>query len=133
MTDQPLIYSCSGCSSAAQLANHLAIRMDRAGAAEMSCLAGLGGDVKPLVALAKSGRPIVMLDGCGIQCGRRTLARHGIEADLHWNLSRLGVKKEKHADFDRQDAARHEPALRMAIAQIKPSRERSLQRRRGEK
>ena len=46
MTDQPLIYSCSGCSSAAQLANHLAIRMDRAGAAEMSCLAGLGGDVK---------------------------------------------------------------------------------------
>ena len=107
--------------------------MDRAGAAEMSCLAGLGGDVKPLVSLAKSGRTIVMLDGCGIQCGRHTLARHGIEADLHWNLSRLGVKKEKHADFDRQDAARHEPALRMAIAQIKPSRERSLPRRRGEK
>ena len=27
----PLVYSCSGCSSAAQLANHLALRLDRAG------------------------------------------------------------------------------------------------------
>jgi uncharacterized metal-binding protein len=32
-----------------QLANHLALRIDRTGAAEMSCIAGLGGDVKPLV------------------------------------------------------------------------------------
>ncbi|MCM2338040.1 MAG: putative zinc-binding protein, partial [Lysobacter sp.] len=25
----PLVYSCSGCSSAAQMANHLALRLDR--------------------------------------------------------------------------------------------------------
>ena len=42
---RPLIYSCSGCSSAAQLANHVAVRLDRAGVAEMSCIAGVGGDV----------------------------------------------------------------------------------------
>ena len=29
----PLVYSCSGCSSAAQLANHVALRLDRAGVA----------------------------------------------------------------------------------------------------
>ena len=29
----PLVYSCSGCSSAAQLANHVAVRMDRKGVA----------------------------------------------------------------------------------------------------
>lgn len=62
--DKPLIYACSGCSSAAQMANHLALRMDRGRRAEMSCIVGLGGDVKPLVRTAKSGRPIVMLDGC---------------------------------------------------------------------
>ncbi|MCC6353379.1 MAG: hypothetical protein IT577_05805, partial [Verrucomicrobiae bacterium] len=45
----PLVYSCSGASSAAQMANHLAIRLDRMGVAEMSCAAGLGGDVGPLV------------------------------------------------------------------------------------
>ncbi|WP_258292173.1 putative zinc-binding protein, partial [Escherichia marmotae] len=31
---RPLVYSCSGCSSAAQMANHLALRLDRAGQAE---------------------------------------------------------------------------------------------------
>jgi len=58
----PLIYSCSGCSSAAQLANHVAVRLDRAGDAEMSCIVGVGGGVKPLVAVARSGRVIVALD-----------------------------------------------------------------------
>ena len=33
---RPLVYSCSGCSSAAQMANHLALRLDRAGVAEFS-------------------------------------------------------------------------------------------------
>lgn len=30
----PLVYSCSGCSSAAQMANYLAIQLDRQGDAE---------------------------------------------------------------------------------------------------
>lgn len=115
--DKPLIYSCSGCSSAAQLANHLAIRMDRRQAAEMSCIVGVGGDVKPLVRTAKSGRPIIMLDGCPLQCGRHTLARHGLKADLHWDLSKMGVRKEKHVDFDPADAARLEPKLAAQIEQ----------------
>ena len=51
----PLVYSCSGCSSAAQLANHVALQLDREGLAEMSCIAGVGGDVPSLVRLARSG------------------------------------------------------------------------------
>ena len=53
----PLVYSCSGCSSAAQMANQLAIRLDREGLAEMSCIAGVGGGVPGLVKTARSGRP----------------------------------------------------------------------------
>ncbi len=45
----PLVYSCSGCSSAAQLANHVALQLDRRGLAEMSCIAGVGGDVPYLL------------------------------------------------------------------------------------
>jgi uncharacterized metal-binding protein len=115
---KPLIYACSGCSSAAQLANHLALRMDRAARAEMSCIVGLGGDVAPLVRTAKSGRPIVMLDGCPLHCGLHTLARHGLTPDLHWDLWRFGVRKEKHVDFDPADAARLEPVLSEALAKI---------------
>ncbi len=109
--DKPLIYSCSGCSSAAQLANHLAVRMDRERRAEMSCIVGLGGDVKPLVRTAQKGRPIVMLDGCALRCGLHTLARHELRPALHWDLSRLGVTKEKHVDFRPEDAARLPPLL----------------------
>ncbi|MFC3282033.1 putative zinc-binding protein [Litchfieldella rifensis] len=36
-----LIYSCSGCSDVAQLANEVALRLDHAGVAEMSCIAGV--------------------------------------------------------------------------------------------
>ncbi|HOO09571.1 MAG TPA: putative zinc-binding protein, partial [Cyclobacteriaceae bacterium] len=61
--EKPLVYSCSGCSSAAQMANYLAIKLDRAGLAEMSCIAGVGGNVKNLVRTAKSGRKLIAIDG----------------------------------------------------------------------
>jgi uncharacterized metal-binding protein len=102
----PLVYACSGASSAAQMANHLAVRLDRLKVAEMSCIAGVGGDVKPLVKTALSGRPIIALDGCPLQCTAKILARHGLKADQHLDLSELGVKKRPHEDFDPQEAAR---------------------------
>lgn len=45
----PLVYSCSGCSNNAQLANQVAIELDREHTAEMSCIAGVGGGVMSLV------------------------------------------------------------------------------------
>lgn len=96
----PLVYSCSGCSSAAQMANHLALRLDREGLAEMSCIAGVGGDVPSLVAVAKSGRELIVLDGCPLQCAKHCLARHGLTPTRHHVLSNYGVKKRIHADFD---------------------------------
>ena len=101
----PLVYSCSGCSSAAQLANHVALRLDRAGVAEMSCIAGVGGDVSSLVRTARSGRPIIALDGCPLNCVQGCLARHGITADRHYQLQQYGVKKRRHEDFDSAQAA----------------------------
>jgi len=102
---KPLVYSCSGCSSAAQLANHVAVSLDRSGIAEMSCIAGVGGDVPHLVKIARSGRMIVALDGCPLACVRSSLARHGIQPDRHYLLNDMGVKKRYHADFDAEQAA----------------------------
>jgi uncharacterized metal-binding protein len=103
---KPLVYSCSGCSSAAQLANAVALKLDRAGIAEMSCIAGVGGDVRPLVRLARSGRPIVALDGCALACVKNSLARHGLDPSVHVLLSEQGVRKRYHADFDPVQAQR---------------------------
>ena len=100
-----LVYSCSGCSNAAQLANHVALQLDRQGLAEMSCIAGVGGDVPSLVRLARSGRPIIALDGCPLACVRNTLARHRVVPAQHHQLQQYGVKKRPHEDFDAAQAA----------------------------
>lgn len=89
----PLVYSCSGCSNVAQLANSLALRLDRACLAEMSCIAGVGGHVPALVNKAKSGRLIVALDGCPLHCVKGCLAQHGLKPDVHLTLSEFGVRK----------------------------------------
>lgn len=89
----PLVYSCSGCSNVAQLANTLALRLDRQGLAEMSCIAGVGGGVAALISMAKSGRHILALDGCPLQCVKGCLAQHAIEPDTHLILSQYGLRK----------------------------------------
>jgi len=113
----PLVYSCSGCSSAAQLANSLAIRLDRDEHAEMSCIAGVGGGVKSLVRVAQSGRPIIALDGCPLVCVEHCLGRHGVVAKHHLVLSEFGIEKKKKHLFseDETDAAyiRLKQALRI--------------------
>jgi len=101
----PLVYSCSGCSSAAQMANRMALWLDREGEAEMSCIAGVGGGVAGLVRTARSGRAIVALDGCVLHCVKACLANAGVQADLHVTLSDHGVRKRRHADFDAAEAA----------------------------
>jgi uncharacterized metal-binding protein len=105
----PLVYSCSGCSSAAQLTNALALRLDRDGEATMSCIAGVGGDVPNLVRLAASGRPIVALDGCALACVRGCLARHDITPDHHVLLHEYGVKKRYGQDPSDTDISRIYP------------------------
>ncbi|MGX5724857.1 putative zinc-binding protein [Metapseudomonas otitidis] len=96
---RPLVYSCSGCSNVAQLANTLAVRLDRAGLAEMSCIAGVGGRVAALVSKANSGRPILALDGCPLQCVRGCLDQHGVKASQHLILSKFGLRKRYGEDF----------------------------------
>jgi uncharacterized metal-binding protein len=89
------------------MANHIAVKLDRLKVAEMSCIAGVGGEVRPLVRTAKSGRPIIALDGCPLHCAAQILKRHGLQADKHYDLSKMGVKKRPHEDFDPAEAARH--------------------------
>ncbi|HMN65126.1 MAG: putative zinc-binding protein [Burkholderiaceae bacterium] len=120
----PLVYSCSGCSSAAQLANHLALRLDRAGLAEMSCIAGIGGDVPALVATARkaarAGRPVLAIDGCALACARACLHQRGLAPTEHVQLAEDGVRKSYHADFDPAQADRLYDRLAHRIAQLGP-------------
>jgi uncharacterized metal-binding protein len=93
----PLIYSCSGCSNVAQLANDMAVMANSEGIAEMSCIAGVGGNVKPLVKKARESKQIVVLDGCVLQCAKACLENAGIEPNVHIILTDYNFKKENNA------------------------------------
>lgn len=93
-TNLPLIYSCSGCSNVAQLANDIAVKVNSEGIAEMSCIAGIGGNVKPLVKKAKEGRQIIVIDGCALQCAKACLKNIDIEPKEHIILTDYNFKKE---------------------------------------
>ena len=86
------------------MANHVALELDKRGVAQMSCIAGVGGDVPSLVKIAKSGRPIIALDGCPLACVRQCLARHGVAPESYHQLNKYGVRKRFRAEFDRAQA-----------------------------
>ncbi|WP_445768729.1 putative zinc-binding protein [Rheinheimera sp.] len=102
--DKPLVYACSGCSNVAQLANDLAVVLDREGSAQMSCISGVGGKVKQLVKVAQSGRPILAVDGCPLNCVKQTLATVDVVPTWHIELTTLGYKKRDHENGDLGDA-----------------------------
>lgn len=82
------------------MANWLALRLDRLGKAEMSCIAGIGGGVEPLLRKGRSADLILGLDGCSLACVKHCLKRENLNCDLHWDLSQMGVAKKYHEDFD---------------------------------
>jgi len=115
---KPIVYSCSGCSSAAQMANYLAVRLDREEVAEMSCIAGVGGNVKKLVRTALSGRSIIVIDGCPLACAKACLNNHAVEPDVHVELTNFGVAKRQHTDFDHRQADEILEAVQIMTRQI---------------
>jgi uncharacterized metal-binding protein len=78
--------------------------MDRQGIAEMSCIAGVGGNVKSLVKKALSGRDIIAIDGCPLACTKACLANHEVTPSVHIQLADFQVRKQQHVDFDPQEA-----------------------------
>lgn len=101
----PLVYACSGCSSVAQLANQCALRLDRLGKAQMSCISGVGGGVPSLVRLAQSGRPILALDGCSLACVKACLAKAQVLPTTHLVLNLEGARKRFGTDASMQEEA----------------------------
>jgi len=60
----------------------------------MSCIAGIGGNVKKLVGPALSGRKIIAIDACPLACTKACLSNHALQPDLEMDLSRMGVSKK---------------------------------------
>ena len=88
-----IVYACSGCSDAGEIADRVARQLAREGAAQMSCLAGIGGRVKSLLLKAERAERILAVDGCPLNCAAHTLKLAGFDHFDHLELHKIGLRK----------------------------------------
>jgi uncharacterized metal-binding protein len=108
------VLACSGCSAAGELADHTARRLQRLGAAKMSCLAGVGGRIPSITAAVRNASGILMIDGCPLECGANVLRNAGFANFKQLKLHELSVRKNDAGAVDETSVARlAEAALRV--------------------
>lgn len=90
-----VIFSCSGCADVGELADQAARKLTRDGAGKMACLAGISGKVSGIVKSAEAAQSILALDGCPLDCTKKTLEIAGFTRVNHLRLSDLGFEKGK--------------------------------------
>jgi uncharacterized metal-binding protein len=100
-TPEVLVYACAGASNLGQLANEIALRLDRLGLAELACATEVGaGDGD------RTGRPVLAISGCTTSCCAAMLKRQGIEVSRSIVLAERGIAKAKHVLVDGETSER---------------------------
>jgi len=61
----------------------------------MFCLAGLGGDIQGMVQTARDADVNLVIDGCPMDCAKKTSDRHGIANYTQIKVTDLDIEKAK--------------------------------------
>lgn len=88
-----LIFSCSGGADVGELADRAARKLTRDGKGKMYCLAGVGGRVGGILKSTESASGIMVIDGCPLDCAKKTLREAGFSDFAHFRLTDLGCVK----------------------------------------
>jgi uncharacterized metal-binding protein len=90
-----LIFPCSGAADVGEISDRAARKLTVMGTGKMFCLAGIGGNISGMIASAKGADRVLAIDGCPVDCARKTLEQRGIEGFLHFRVTDLGMEKSK--------------------------------------
>ena len=90
-----LIFACSGAADVGQISDLAARQLTAESAGKMFCLAGIGGRVSGIVETTKAAAAILAIDGCPLDCARKTLEEAGFSDFEHLRLSDLDMEKGK--------------------------------------
>ncbi len=90
-----LIFACSGAADVGHISDLAARKLTAEGAGKMFCLAGIGGRVSGILASTQSAQAILAIDGCPLDCARKTLEEAGFAEFEHMRLTDLGMEKGK--------------------------------------
>jgi uncharacterized metal-binding protein len=90
-----LLYACSGGANVGEISDKAARELMFAGDGTMFCLAGLGGDIQGMVQTARDADVNLVIDGCPMDCAKKTFDRHGITNYKRIKVTDLGIEKVK--------------------------------------
>lgn len=90
-----LIFSCSGAADVGALADQAARKLNKEGAGKMFCLAGIGGRVSGIMKSTEAASSILAIDGCPLDCTKKSLEEAGFKQFNHLRLADLGFEKGK--------------------------------------
>jgi len=88
-----LIFACSGAADVGAIADQAARKLTKDGIGKMFCLAGIGGRVSGIMATTQSASKILVIDGCALNCARKTLEQAGFSTFEHLQLGEMGMEK----------------------------------------
>ena len=95
-----LIFSCSGAADVGKVSDLAARKLTADGAGKMFCLAGIGGRVSGIMETTRVATAILAIDGCPLDCAKKTLEQAEFTVFEHLRLSDLGMEKGKTAATD---------------------------------
>ena len=90
-----LIFPCSGAADVGDISDRAARHMAARGHGKMFCLAGIGGNISGMIASAKGADRVLAIDGCGLDCAKKTLEERGIHGFTHLRVTDLDMEKSK--------------------------------------
>jgi len=106
-TAKVIVYACSGASNLGQLANEIAVRLDRLGLAELACATEVATEVGAQDGDGQgASRPVLAISGCTSGCCAAMLEQHGIDVTRSVVLAERGVAKAKHVLVDEESSER---------------------------
>jgi len=93
--DVRLLFSCSGAADVGALADQAARKLTKEGAGGMACLAGIGGGVSGMIESAKAASKVLVIDGCPVDCGKKSMEKAGVSNFDYIRVTDLGLIKGK--------------------------------------
>lgn len=90
-----LIFPCSGAADVGEISDRAARSMTVKGHGKMFCLAGIGGNISGMIASARGADRVLVIDGCEVDCAKKTLEERGIHDYIHFRVTDLGMEKSK--------------------------------------
>ena len=88
-----LVFACSGAADVGAVADQAARKLAKAGKGKMFCTVGLGGKVESILETTRAASTILAIDGCPLDCTKRSLAEAGFDQCLHLRVTDLGMTK----------------------------------------